>query len=201
MNDMKLSPLGARFIKAWEMLALVAYPDPASALGRRCTQRNVTVTNYLQVSDWHLYDGRPWTLGYGHINGVVQGQACDEQIADAWFAADMAEFEYDVNRLLKVQTSQCEFDALCSFAMNVGPDMNHNGIAEGLGDSTLLRLLNAGNHQAAADEFPKWNRGPSGPLPGLTARRAGERQMFCYNRYDMHNGPLIDGATGLTLTR
>lgn len=199
MNVMKLSPLGARFIKGWEMLALTSYPDPASPLGQKCAMRGLQMTDYMKLPDWRIWDGRPWTIAYGRTKGVVQGQACDEATADAWFAEEIAEYENDVNLLLKVPVTQWQYDALTSFAYNVGPDMNHNGIAEGLGDSTLLRKVNASDFVGAALEFPKWNNGPHGPLPGLTARRAGEKLMFQYNRYDIHNGPLINGVTGQTI--
>jgi len=41
-----------------------------------------------------------------------------------------------------------------------------------------LRLLNGGDVSGAADQFPRWNKGASGPLPGLVRRRAAERALF-----------------------
>jgi len=39
-------------------------------------------------------------------------------------------------------------------------------------------LLNAGDYQAAADQFPRWCHAGNQVLPGLVARRAAERAMF-----------------------
>ena len=44
--------------------------------------------------------------------------------------------------------------------------------------STLLRLLNAGNFQAAADQFPRWDRAGGKEVAGLLARRNAERALF-----------------------
>ena len=44
--------------------------------------------------------------------------------------------------------------------------------------STLLRLLNAGNFQAAADQFPRWDRAGGKEVVGLLARRNAERALF-----------------------
>ena len=47
-----------------------------------------------------------------------------------------------------------------------------------LAHSTLLRGLNAGNYQAAADQFLRWNHAGKLVLPGLTRRRQAERKLF-----------------------
>lgn len=44
--------------------------------------------------------------------------------------------------------------------------------------STLLRLLNVSQYQAASDEFPRWNKAGGKVLPGLVKRRAAERALF-----------------------
>ena len=50
--------------------------------------------------------------------------------------------------------------------------------ATAFSNSTLLRLLNAGDVAAAAGQFKRWNRGGDGVLPGLVRRRAAERDLF-----------------------
>lgn len=57
-----------------------------------------------------------------------------------------------------------------SFAYNIGQGA--------LGSSTLLRLLNAGDYDGAAEQFKRWNRGADGPLPGLVTHRTAERALF-----------------------
>ena len=44
--------------------------------------------------------------------------------------------------------------------------------------STLVKYLNALDYKAAADEFPKWNRGGGKMLKGLVRRREAERALF-----------------------
>ena len=67
---------------------------------------------------------------------------------------------------------------MVSFAYNVGLDNDHDGIAEGLGDSTLLKLHKAGDYVGAANEFAKWNKQKGVVLNGLTRRRAAEAAMY-----------------------
>jgi len=111
----------------------------------------------------------PWTIGYGHTGDVHPGDACNQQQADAWLKEDLRYSEASVNHLVKVPLTQGQFDALVSFVFNCGQ--------MAFGNSTLLRMLNSGDPHAS-EQFPRWNRGAKGPLPGLTRRRAAEKAMF-----------------------
>ena len=71
---------------------------------------------------------------------------------------------------VQVPLTQGQYDALVSFAYNLG--------LAALKSSTLLRLLNARNYAGAAAQFPRWNRAGGKVLPGLTRRREAERVMF-----------------------
>ncbi|MBL5898551.1 lysozyme [Lelliottia amnigena] len=151
---MKTSDVGQNLIKGFETCELTAYPDPGSG-------------------------NDPWTIGWGHTGPEVKpGLVCTQQQADQAFSADLDVFERDVMQLVKVEINQNQFDALVSFAYNVGPDIDSDDIAEGLGDSTLLKKLNAGDYAGAADEFPKWNKSNGKVMNGLTRRRAAERELF-----------------------
>jgi len=90
----------------------------------------------------------------------------------------MREFEPGVLRLVKVPLTQGQFDALVCFAYNVGLDDDADTLAEGLGDSTLLRKVNAGDFSGAAAEFAKWNKNDGKVMLGLRRRRAAERALF-----------------------
>jgi lysozyme len=72
--------------------------------------------------------------------------------------------------MTKVPLKQHQFDALVSFAYNVG--------VGNLRSSTLLRKLNAGDYDGAALEFHRWNRSKGKVLPGLVRRRAAEALLF-----------------------
>ena len=91
---------------------------------------------------------------------------------------DMQNFGKGVERLLRRSVKPSQFDALVCFAFNVGLDIDADAKAEGLGDSTLLTLVNAGRDQDAAIEFLKWNRAGGRALLGLTRRRLAEAQLY-----------------------
>ena len=137
------------------------------------------------------FESRPYrcpanipSIGFGttrYPNGkavTMYDPAITLEQANAYFAHDIERFERDVLSLVKVPITQGQFDALVSFAYNCGSDIDDDTIAEGLGDSTLLKKLNAGDYKGAADEFPKWNKGAGKVQPGLVKRRAAERDMF-----------------------
>ena len=124
-----------------------AYPDPATG-------------------------GDPWTIGWGSTGATIAKdtiwtqEECDER-----FTEHVEEFAEKVDRAIgDAPTTQAQFDALVSFAYNVG-------IAN-LRKSTLLRLHKAGDHAGAAREFAKWNKAAKKVLPGLTRRRAAEAALY-----------------------
>lgn len=112
-----------------------------------------------------------WTIGYGHTGPDVKpGLMITQQQADQLLINDLVRFERGVNVLVTVKLNQNQFDALVSFAYNLGLGALQN--------STLLRLLNDGNYQAAADQFPRWNRAGGNVVAGLARRRYAERELF-----------------------
>jgi lysozyme len=148
---MKCNKDGIDIIKRHESLSLVAYYCPAKVL----------------------------TIGYGHTGpDVKSGMLISENMANKLLEKDLERFEKEVLSLLKVDVSQNQFSALVSFAFNVGSDIDVDDKAEGLGDSTLLKLLNKGMFNAAAEEFPKWNKAKGKVLNGLKIRRNEEKNLF-----------------------
>lgn len=111
-----------------------------------------------------------WTCGWGSTAGVTANTHWTEAEATERLAAEIAKFERAVDQLVTVPLNQNQFDALVSFAYNCG-----SGALE---KSTLLKKTNSGNFEAAAREFPKWNKGGGRVLPGLVARRAREEALF-----------------------
>lgn len=120
------------------------------------------------------------TIGWGTTGlDVRMGMTWSQAQADARFARDLADFAMGVTHELQGRpTTQGQFDALVSFAYNVGLDDDADTLAEGLGDSTLLRKHLAGDYEGAAAEFAKWNKQDHVALAGLTRRRAGEAAMY-----------------------
>ena len=122
-------------------------------------------------SDPYICEGGKWTNGWGHTKGVTKdSKPVTISQGEANLAADLKEFEDAVNSLVKVPLLQCQFDALVSFAFNLG--------ANALAGSTLLKNLNAGDYKGAADQFLRWNKAGGKVLRGLEKRRAAERSMF-----------------------
>jgi lysozyme len=115
-----------------------------------------------------------WTIGYGSTKGVRSGMNITQQEAEDLLVKDVNEFEAAVNRLVKVPLTQNQFDALVSFAFNVG--------SGNLSSSTLLRKLNVSDYDAVPSELLRWNKarvnGVLTPLKGLTRRRSAEAALF-----------------------
>ena len=110
------------------------------------------------------------TIGYGHTRGVAMGMTCTQEQAEQWLQEDVQIAVDAVNRLVTVELTQNQFDALVDFTFNLG--------VGSLQRSTLLKLLNAGNYSGAAGEFAKWNKAGGQVLAGLTKRRQAERDLF-----------------------
>lgn len=143
---MRTSGHGIAVMHYFESCKLQAYPDPATG-------------------------GEPWTIGWGHTGkDVVRGLKWTQAQADAAFIADLGKFERGVEKLVKVGINQGQFDALVSFAYNVG--------LANLESSTLLRLVNACQFDAAAVQFARWNKANGKVMKGLTRRRAAEACLF-----------------------
>jgi lysozyme len=110
------------------------------------------------------------TIGYGCTKDVKLGDSITQEQADVMFLAEISKFEKGVESLVHVDISQNQFDALVSFAYNLG--------LGSLASSTLLRIINAGSPEAAADQFLRWDHAGGQQLAGLTARREAERKLF-----------------------
>lgn len=175
----RLGKAGLDLIKHFESLELAAYPDPASELGRECLCLRLALRDYAKLPKWELLPGDPWTIGYGHTGRDVKpGKTVTAWVAEQMLELDVMRFERDVDSLLRVDVTPAQFDALVSFAYNVGSDIDADTKAEGLGDSTLLRLVNERKFDLAAAEFPKWNKAGGKVLNGLTKRRGCEQALF-----------------------
>jgi lysozyme len=112
-----------------------------------------------------------WTIGWGHTGPeVTEGLTITQAKADEYLEQDLGRVLAGVDRLVTTDLTVGQTAALVSFAYNVG--------LGALKHSTLLRLLNTGATEAAAAEFPRWNRAAGRVLPGLVRRRAAEMEMF-----------------------
>ena len=158
-----------------EELDRIAFDQPAFArlLGFRLVSSEpdevlaeLSVTEDLSNRNGVMHGGAIMTLA-GTIGGVSP------------FARDIAAFETGVNLLLDGKpTTQAQFDALVSFAYNVGLDIDDDTIAEGLGDSTLLKKHLAGDYAGAQAAFASWKYNDGKVMNGLVRRRAAEAALY-----------------------
>ena len=147
---MQTSDQGLALIKAHEGLRLEAYPDAGYGWDRA-------------------------TVGYGHTSqagppDVTRGMRITAAQAEQILRDDLRKFEGYVTSAVHVPLTQAQFDALVSWTFNLGPG--------NLKTSTMLRKLNAGDYQGAADEMLRWNKSNGKVLAGLTKRREAERALF-----------------------
>lgn len=140
---MRASEICIKKLKAFEGLRTEAYYDPAGVL----------------------------TIGYGHTGpDVSPGDVISEYWAEHLLRADLYETEKAVDEL-DVAKTQGQFDALVSFAYNLGINR--------LRTSSLLKTIReGGNMRAIKREFKKWVHAGNKTLRGLETRRAWEAERF-----------------------
>ena len=132
-------------IKEFEGCKLEAYPDPGTG-------------------------AEPITIGVGHTGGVKLGDVITQEQADEYLVNDVAYSAKAVNQMVSEKITQNQFDALVSFAFNLGTGNLRN--------STLLKKLNKDDFENAANEFLKWDMASGHQMAGLTRRRKAERALF-----------------------
>ena len=117
------------------------------------------------------------TIGYGntfYLSGkkvALTDKPITEEEAEFMLQSLVdSTFSNQVESVLKVSLTQLQFDALVSFEYNLG--------LGNLKASTLLKKVNSMDFKGAASEFPKWNKAGGKVLPGLTARRLAEKELF-----------------------
>lgn len=111
------------------------------------------------------------TIGYGHTGpDISPGDRITSYWAVELLKNDLGHYEAEVRRL-KVARTQGQFDALLSFAYNLGIDR--------LKTSTLLKLIRSGgSRNAIRREFQRWVYAGGKKLSGLERRRKWEAKRF-----------------------
>lgn len=145
---MKLDQAGYNLIKSFEGLRLRAYQDAVGI----------------------------YTIGYGNItyeNGkkVQRGDVITRERADELFRYFADKFASNVDASITVPVTQNQFNALVSFAYNVGIGAFRK--------STLLKKLNkCTNDPTIRNEFLKWVNAGGRRLEGLVKRRTREAELY-----------------------
>lgn len=117
------------------------------------------------------------TIGYGttrYYNGVKMSMSdlpITKEKAIEYFMHDVFQFELAVDAMAVDSITQNQFNALVSFAYNLGPNALKN--------STLLKKANKNpNDQTIKAEFMKWVNAGGKKLAGLVRRREAEANLY-----------------------
>ena len=112
------------------------------------------------------------TIVYGHrlLHRDSFPNGIDEPQAANLLACDVRDAEQAVQRLVKVPLTQGQFDALVDFCFNLG--------AGRLIASTLLKCLNAGRYDDAAEQLLLWDHASGQECSALKARREAETELW-----------------------
>jgi lysozyme len=111
-----------------------------------------------------------WTIGFGHTGDVQPGDVVDMEGALALLESDMTDAIECVDQFVDIDLDDGQVAALVSLVFNIGC-----GAFKG---STILKLLNANQLEAAAGQFKRWNKGGGKEIAGLSRRRLAEEKMF-----------------------
>lgn len=115
--------------------------------------------------------GKP-TIGYGHL--IVKGERIPQPLlgdaANQLLATDLQAVQRGLNTALLLPQPQSRFDALSSFAFNVGVGACVR--------SHLMRYTNDGFTYMAQVEFGKWVNVQGKPQQGLIIRRRAEAALY-----------------------
>ena len=124
----------------------------------------------------YLCPAKFWTVGYGHVlgNGATLAEADNrtftKEEVDVLLRTDLARFERGVLRYCTVHLTQSQFDALVSWAYNLGLGT--------LQRSTMRQKILRQDGEAAAKELLRYDKVGGRTLKGLTRRRQAEYRLF-----------------------
>lgn len=135
---MKISENGLHLIKQFEGCKLSAYKDSIGV----------------------------WTIGYGHTSGVRANDVISQMEADIYLRQDLMKAEIAVNKYdHKYHWNQNQYDALVSFAFNVG---------------SINQLTAKGTRSISeiSAKIPAYRKAGGKVIAGLIRRRAAEKELF-----------------------
>lgn len=107
-----------------------------------------------------------WTIGYGHTSGVKATDVITQEKAEEYLKTDLEKFEKNVEKYnAKYGWNRNEFDALVSFAFNIG-------------SIDKLTANGTRSRETITEKILAYNKVGGKVLAGLTERRKAERELF-----------------------
>lgn len=130
------------------------------------------IADFEGFSDMPYADAQGQSVGFGHFILPTDNLTfpITEEQGYELLKQDASTADAAVQRLVTVPLTANQHDALVSLVYNIGVG-NFTG-------STLLRLLNSGDYEGAAAQFPMWKKSQGQVVQALVDRRASERQLF-----------------------
>lgn len=123
-------------------------------------------------------------VGYGHRLYSEDAVMMNKSKAEATLRSDLEPFEEMINSQVHAPITQSQFDALCSFAFNIGP--------KAFLQSDTLRALNNGRPLDAANGLDIWRKseiaGKTYVVDALMRRRTAEKALFLRTERDLTAG-------------
>lgn len=126
----------------------------------------------------------PWTVGWGATgDGIGPNTVWTQAFADQDLCHRLTTLAGQVRDGCSVEPNEHELAAMVSMAYNVGIGWDDTkpkprGAKDGWRQSSVRKLHNKGDHQAAARAFDLWNKSAGQVLKGLTARRKREAALY-----------------------
>lgn len=107
-----------------------------------------------------------WTIGYGHTSGVKPGMKITQSVAVELLKKDLVKAELAVTKYdNKYHWKQNEYDALVSFAYNIG-------------SINQLTARGTRTREEISAKIPEYRKAGGKVLNGLVKRRAAEKELF-----------------------
>lgn len=114
----------------------------------------------------YLCSAGVWTSGIGHTAGVVPGKTISERQVAVYLVSDVLQVEKRLAVCMPVSMPQPVYDAVVSFAFNVG--------AGAACRSTLATLVKRQQWRAACQQLPRWSYVNGVWSQGVNNRRVAE---------------------------
>ena len=144
----------------------------------KISQEGLSLIKKFEGCEYNAYKcaAGVWTIGYGHTDGVKEGDLVCQREADELLEKDVEIFEQEVLKAITVPIHQHQFDALVSWTFNLG--------GANLNASTMLKVLNTGAYEDVPHQIKRWNKAGGKVLEGLTRRRLAESLLFEGNDWE-----------------
>lgn len=138
----------------------------------------VSTTCIWVILNFETWQHKAYDDGYGYLTIGVGNRKSKPKpnttitSSMVWwlFVEDLKDVQDVIEKYVKVELNQHEYDAIASFVFNIG--------SEQFRTSSFLKLLNQNKKAEAAKQLPRWIYSRGKKSQGLIRRRSMERTLF-----------------------